>query len=138
MASLAKPNIVNFNFGERYLYGRIYRSQLPIKPHKSTLKNLTHVADAVTHLQAVNFVADAFNDMAQQFHKMSLSGKIDASDSFLSDIKAYKAYIDPEAAYDEYYASFRSSLKAVFGGKNIKFQGPRRRRPLRACAPVGR
>jgi len=62
------PNLINFNFGEKIFYGRMNRYHAPmiLDKNENSLASLTYVDDTDGTLQAVNFVAEAFNEMALQ------------------------------------------------------------------------
>tara|TARA_R110002012_G_scaffold320937_1_gene546834 strand:+ start:413 stop:1675 length:1263 start_codon:yes stop_codon:yes gene_type:complete len=107
-------NIVSFVDGEKIFYGRINHSFVPITPKHSILKPLTNVNDPEKPLKAVNFVADIFNEMALQFQKCAMQGRIDANDPFLANIRAYSAYTDPKAEYKIYKDIYFDSLKNLF------------------------
>ena len=55
-------NLIDFNFGEKLLYGRVTKNFVPIYFTNQflKLKNLTAVADPKTTLSAANFVVDMF------------------------------------------------------------------------------
>ena len=65
----SQKNLVNFTFAEKQLYGRVDRLYLPIVPNNigAPLKDVrTKVQNRV---QALNFVVDAFENLATQFRK---------------------------------------------------------------------
>ncbi len=107
-------NIVSFIDGEKIFYGRMDHKFIPIVPASNILKPLTNVNDSTKPLKAVNFVADVFNEMALQFQKCAAQGRIDVNDPFLANIKAYKAYLNPEADYKIYKDVYFNSLKNLF------------------------
>jgi hypothetical protein len=115
-------NIVSFNDGEKIFFGRIDRRFVPIAVSKSSLKYVGVSADSTRPVKAVNFVADLFNEMVMQFDKCATTGKINASDPYLSRLKAYRAYEDPEAQYEIYKAVYFDALKEYFSRNSIKFK----------------
>jgi len=115
-------NIVSFSDGEKIFFGRINRSFVPIVASRSSLKYVGVSADSTRPVRAINFVADLFNEMVNQFDKCASTGKIDASDPFLSRLKAYRAYEDPEAQYEAYKTVYFDALKQHFVRNSIKFK----------------
>lgn len=104
-------NIVNFHFGEKYLYGRvdtsfspmIFReSRMPFLSNLKSIKNKTGTQD----LKAVHFVVDNFDAMAARFKDRAARGLIDTTDPYLSNIKAYKAYESTDTLYTGYLRSY--------------------------------
>jgi len=108
--SLYLHPVRDFNFAEYMLYGRINKSHNPISLLKNNLKKINKVNDSKTEVRALNFVADAFGQVVQEFQRASVQGKLDSSDPFLYDLKAYKAHVDLQTVYNNY----RNSLKRVF------------------------
>ncbi|HCI69663.1 MAG TPA: hypothetical protein DHV30_03300 [Balneola sp.] len=115
-------NVVSFLDGEKILFGRMDRRFVPITVSNSSLKYVGVSADSLKPVKAVNFVADLFNEMVLQFDKCSTTGKIDANDPFLSRLKAYKAYVDPEAQYETYKLVYFNALKNHFKKNLIRFK----------------
>lgn len=114
-------NLVDFNFGERYLYGRVNRYFVPIRVNSTYLqtKKFQSVADPRASLTAVNFVVDAFEQMARQFEKCAQLGKISNNDEFLTNLRVHKAYQDPTILYRSHSQSYADALKSIFRNKNI-------------------
>jgi hypothetical protein len=108
--SLYLHPVRDFNFAEYMLYGRINKNHNPISLVKTNLKKIEKVSDPKSEVTAVNFVADAFAQVVQEFQKASIQGKLDSSDPFLYDLKAYGAHINLQTVYNNY----RDSLKRVF------------------------
>ena len=116
-------NLINFNFGEKLFYGRMNYHQAPIALNRkeSSLVPLTYVDDVGSTLHAVNFVAEAFNQMAAQFRRSIAEGKIRSDTSYLSNLTAYKAFEDPFTKYREYKKSYFEKILKKFKRKKIKF-----------------
>ncbi len=115
-------NVTNFNFGEKFLYGRVSRLFVPIEPTQTnrTLKSFSAHATAGDAVKAFDFVVDAFNDMAQQFQKCAYTGKIDTKDPYLTNLLIYKAYESPATQYQNYYKGYKAALASQFKSKKIK------------------
>ena len=115
-------NIVSFADGEKIFFGRMDRRFVPIVVKKSSLKYVGVSADSLKPVQAVNFVADLFNEMVNQFDKCATTGKIKTNDPYLSRLKAYRAYEDPEAQYELYKALYYDALKQYISRNSVKFK----------------
>ena len=118
-------NLKNFNAAEKYLYGRVNRAYVPIEIDTDfvSLKGLpqTNKTDANGY-QAINFVADAFNELCMQFRVKLQAGKIDAKDPFLSVLNANKAYQSPRTLYRFFSIGNKKTIRNSFDDKNIKFK----------------
>tara|TARA_Y100000592_G_C5436570_1_gene301035 strand:+ start:143 stop:1405 length:1263 start_codon:yes stop_codon:yes gene_type:complete len=115
-------NIVSFNDGEKIFFGRMDRRFVPIVASPSSLKYVGVSADSTRPVKAINFVADIFNEMVTQFDKCATTGKIDAGDPYLSRLKAYRAYEDPEAQYEIYKSVYFSALNEYFARNSMMFR----------------
>ena len=100
----------DFNFAEYMLYGRINKNHNPIVFNTANSKKITNLNDPKQDLVAANFVVDAFNAVVQEFEKAALQGKLATDDSYLYQIKAYRAYDSLGAFYNNY----RNGLEDVF------------------------
>ena len=78
------------------------------------LKSLNKKNETTSDLRALNFVVDAFNDLAQQFAKCLQIGQINDDDPYLTNLKVYRAYQDPEISYNNYINTYN----AIFMAKN--------------------
>ncbi len=114
-------NIVSFIDGEKIYYGRIDRRFVPINVSKNSLKRLPINADSLRPHQAVNFVSDMFEQLCTQFQKAYAQGRLNRSDPYLGSIKAYKAYVDPRAEYEQHRKIFFAKLENDFRSKKIRF-----------------
>jgi len=102
--NLNYKNLVNFNFGEKFLYGRVSRNFRPIyfNDNLVQLKTFNPINAQGTPPQAVNFVVDMFNRLSTQFQKCVTIGKISSDDPFLSSLKVYKAFENPEELHGSF------------------------------------
>ena len=98
---------------EKFLYGRVDRdfSPMHIKDPDSYLKQFSKVPADRVNLRALEFVVDAFNDMAQQFDKCLQLGQIDANDPYLSRLKVYRAYESPRKRYKSYLDTLNANIR---------------------------
>ena len=119
----AKPrHIVDFNIGEKFLFGRVGRKYIPIEiRNQQFLKKISpkYLLEPSANMEAMNFVVDVFNEFANQFEKSAAIGKISPNDPFLSNIKVYKAYLDPNFRYDAYLDIFADALETQFRNRKI-------------------
>ena len=110
-------NLVDFNFGEKFLYGRVSRNFKPIYFTNALvpLKTFNPINAEGTPPQAINFVVDMFDRLASQFQKCVTIGKISPDDPFLSALKVYKGFENPEELHGSFLrtqlGSFSRQLK---------------------------
>jgi hypothetical protein len=125
MVSVEYTNLINFLFAEKYLYGRVSRNYTPIEINlnATSLKNLavTNKADA-NGFQAMDFVADAFNDLNAQFRNKVMSGQISANDQYLTTLEANKAYESPRKQYSDYFRSIKNFIIDIFTDRELNFK----------------
>jgi len=107
-------NLVDFNIGEKFFYGRVTRRFEPVYVVNSPtlLKNTSFSNSQNEPRQAMKFVIDMFERLKTQFDKSVADGKIKDNDPFLSSLKIYKGYQDPIELYNSYLNTYFSSLNA--------------------------
>lgn len=112
-------NLTNFNFAEKQLYGRVSRLYVPIvaADYVATLSYITTTGGDPT-IQALNFVVDAFNDLNEQFDKCIMTRAISPSQRFLSTLKVYKGYQNPQALYHNHITDYMETIGAKFKSSN--------------------
>jgi len=118
-------NITDFNFAEKQWYGRVDRSFVPRifkNSGKLQLKQFKQSNINGPPLQAVNFVVDAFTDLARQFTKCAMIGKIDTTDPYLSQLMVYSAYKDPNLLYGTEVMNYAISLKSYFSQNRLRYK----------------
>ena len=121
MKTLGMRNIINFYYGEKYLIGRVDTFYTPmILETASSLKEISNSAYPDSPQSALNFVADAFEQMTKDFKIAVRANKIISYDKYLSDLKVYKSYEDPNVKYEEHYNSFASALIKKIRKDNLK------------------
>tara|TARA_R100000278_G_scaffold8504_1_gene10491 strand:- start:1933 stop:3198 length:1266 start_codon:yes stop_codon:yes gene_type:complete len=113
-------NIIEMDGAEKILYGKVNKNFIPLVVTKDKLKNLALFDDQSIPPVAVNFVADLFNAMADQFKKCVQSGNIRPNDAYLSNLKAFKAYQDPLELYKTYQQQFFNSLAGLLLQEGVK------------------
>lgn len=115
------PNLIDFNFAEKALYGKVGRTYVPITANPSLVrfKDFISSGNPRQNLQAIGFVVDAFEALAQQFKKAEQSGKIYSNDPNLTNLKVYKSYKSNNISYEEYQINFIKALKTNMNINNI-------------------
>ena len=114
-------NIVNFHHGEKFLYGKIRRDGTPVAPiGDSVLKTITAAGNPTNPPQAMNFVVDVFHQMSLQFQKCVELNKISSNDPFLSNLVAYRGYVEPPALFAGYQKVIYNSIRAFFSSADIR------------------
>jgi hypothetical protein len=100
-------NVVDFNFGEKYLFGRVNKNYVSIQPNE-ILTTFTNVGNQRSRnsVRVFNFVADGFQELSRQFKKAAQIGKIDRNDAYLTNLIAYDGYRNPDALYNNYFSDF--------------------------------
>tara|TARA_Y100000591_G_C21768503_1_gene664209 strand:- start:23 stop:1246 length:1224 start_codon:yes stop_codon:yes gene_type:complete len=110
--TLDYANLVDFNFGEKFFYGKVQRNFVPMYFDNEVIK-LKTINSSVTNGQyftAMNFVADAFDKLAEQFQKGISSGQIYDNEEYLSQLKVFKAFTSPIAVYDQHLTNTTDAL----------------------------
>jgi len=117
-------NIKNFRFAEKYLYGRVDRSYIPIEVGPNTrMRGLTQTnRSAANTFQIIDFVGKAFEDMSMQFRKKVMAGQIRADDPFLSTLEVQKAYQSPRTLFRNFLITSKDGLAASFRSLGLTFQ----------------
>ena len=113
-------NLIDFNFAEKYLYGRVSRVFVPI--HVSSVKVLKRFKTtnaSETPMRALDFVVDAFEAMAANFRKCAASGLIDDTDPFLSNLQVHKAYVSHNKVYKDYLENYLGRIELQFKKRKI-------------------
>ena len=113
-------NLVDFNFAEKYFYGRVSRQFVPIVVNNNKkLKQFISNKDPEKPTRALDFVVDAFEQMASNFRKCAMAGLIDETDPFLSNLLVHKAYQSHSRLYREYLDMYLGRIELQFKKRNI-------------------
>ena len=115
-------NLVDFNFAEKYLYGRVNRLFVPIVLNQTMLplKTFDKSIDSARTLSAVSFVVDAFNGLAAEFKRCVEKNQIASDDPFLSNLTVYKAFQSPEQLYNQYLTTYYSTIASEFSRQKVR------------------
>jgi len=108
------PNLVNFNFGERVLFGRVDLYFVPIVLNSAYINYEPRSSSGVPRAGAINFVLDAFRTLSALFDKARGTGKISSDDPYLSDLRIFKGYQDPNKMYTNYFKAYYNVITSNF------------------------
>tara|TARA_X000001382_G_scaffold130897_1_gene127682 strand:+ start:209 stop:1405 length:1197 start_codon:yes stop_codon:yes gene_type:complete len=106
-------NVVDFNFGEKYLYGRVNRNYVTIQPNEimASFSNINNASNR-NSIRVLNFVAEGFQELSRQFKKAAQIGKIDRNDDYLTNLIAYDGYRSPENLYNSYISDIVLAIRS--------------------------
>jgi len=116
-----RPNLVDFTFAEKALYGRVNRRYQPMVANESRLAMISLSSGTIKTIKAYNFVVDAFHDLQNKFRQKAASNQIDTKDEFLADLTPIAGYVDPKVLYRNYKAAYVTGMGNVIKNKNLKF-----------------
>tara|TARA_R110001599_G_scaffold285753_1_gene488112 strand:- start:1177 stop:2466 length:1290 start_codon:yes stop_codon:yes gene_type:complete len=118
-------NIVNFNYGEKCFYGRMDYAEGPIvlrqRAAGGSLIGIRASKVGGAPIQALNFVAEAFDQMVLHFNKCVQAGLIRGDQKYLSQLLAYKAYEDPLLKFNELQSAYATTLRRKFAANKAEF-----------------
>jgi hypothetical protein len=98
--------LVNFNFAEKLMYGKVNRNFVSMQARDSltVFKRIANTDGASSNLRVMGFVHDAFFDLSRQFRKATQIRSIRLNDPYLTNLKAFDAYQTHDTAYSQYVA----------------------------------
>lgn len=116
-------NVVDFNFAEKKLYGKVNRLYVPMIVAGSVLpiKNSPYKAEVGKEAAALNFVVDAFSELIQEFVVAAARNSIQGGDKYLTKPKIYKGYRDPGRLYREHLAEYQKGMRAALRHQKIRY-----------------
>lgn len=115
------PNLVDFNFAEKALYGRVNRYYQPMVANENRLVMTELSSGGVSSVKAFNFVVDAFKDLQNKFIIKTANNEIDTEDEFLATLKPVAGYVDPKILYRNYKLAYVTGMGKIIDNKRIKF-----------------
>lgn len=101
-------NIINMNFGEKYFYGRVNRSFVPILPDTTIIKTKSFKKN--TDLTALNFVVNRFELLVSDYDLYSYKN-MTAKTGLFVELKPVKAMIDPTILFSNHIVGISKTLK---------------------------
>jgi len=114
-------NLIDFNFGEKRLYGRVDKLVQPVVPNENYFKFVELKAGTPEPVKIFNFVADAFADLQNRFKIKVVRSEISADEKFLTDIIPVSAYQDPKQIFQKHSDSFSIAVGNVIKENNLRF-----------------
>jgi|10_taG_2_1085330.scaffolds.fasta_scaffold06007_2 hypothetical protein len=117
------PNLVDFGYAEKRLYGRVDRQYIPMvnNNYLLPLKAITADTSPLKSSMAINCVADAFQDLSEQFQKKIMRNEIDSSDKYLANLQVYKAFENPQRLYGQHLTAYSKAFNKIIKAERIKF-----------------
>lgn len=104
------PQVVDFNFAERTLYGRVDRSLTPVYPKAEFIvPNMVQSGEGPT-VSLMNFVADQYYDFEAHFSRACRMGLLPNDDPIFTALQAQRGYLDPA----ELYANYSDELMGIY------------------------
>ena len=111
--SFLDKSIVDFNFAERVLYGRVNEDLDVVVPKQEALKTIVSTVTR-RNVTLMNFVTDAFADFERTFERARNSGKIKQNDPYLSFPQVYNSYQNPKNLYENYFSLIMREFENTF------------------------
>jgi len=99
---MGPPQIVDFNFAERNLYGKVDRQHNPVYAKTTFIVPVFSANNKNSTILAMDFVADQFNKFEAHYLRACRMGLIPVDDALLSTIEIKKAYESPRDLYRLY------------------------------------
>ena len=86
--------LVDFNFAEKLLYGKVNRDYISMEPNDilTRFTQIPNSSDDSGTVQVMSFVAEAFAGLSRHFIRSTQIGAIRKNDPYLSNLKAYAGY----------------------------------------------
>jgi hypothetical protein len=114
--------LVDFNFAEKFFYGRVNRDYLSIEPDETfnSFESLRQSDSTTGRVRVMSFVALAFNNLYRHFERSVQIGKIRKTDPYLSVLKPYEGYQKPQVAYSNYFDTVIEAMTKVKIQNNVK------------------
>ena len=114
-------NLVDFNFAEKQLYGRVNKTFSPIVANENVFNFVSLPSVGGRNVIVYDFVAHAFRRLQNKFKIKSEKGEIQTSEAFLSDIIPYNGYRDPKGLYDSYTATYAAAMSEIAKEEKIYY-----------------
>jgi hypothetical protein len=108
-----KP-IVDYNFAERVLYGRIDQNLSSVIPKPEFMVSLANTNNPESAVQLLDFVADMYQDLVNSFEKACRLQILNNNDPYLSKINAYRTYEEPNFDYSIYISDVLNEYNQEF------------------------
>ncbi len=114
--------LVDFNFGEKYLYGRVDRDFISMEPSRimSRFSTIPNSSNDSGRVQVMSFVGEAFFGLSRHFRRSIQIGAIRSSDPYLSNLIAYAGYQNPKRAYQRYLNALTAAMSKHKNNKRFR------------------
>ena len=119
IATSKYKNLVDFNFAEKQLYGRVNRVFTPIVANEKVFSFVSLPSTDAGNVTVYNFVAHAFIQLQNRFKIKSQRGEIQSGETFLTDLIPYKGYRDPKGLYDSYTTMYADVMSEIARDEKI-------------------
>lgn len=96
------PQVVNFNFAQKTLYGRVDRSHAPVVPDQQFITPVSVQNGEGPTILLMNFVADQYLDFEAHFANACRMGLLPDDDAIFGSLQAKRGYIDATDLYESY------------------------------------
>ena len=113
---MGPKQVVDFNFAEKGLYGRVDRQHNPVIAKSEFIIPLSRSNNRVDTVRLMNFVTDQFIDFESHFVRACRLGLIPVDDPVLSSLQVKRGYEDPLDLYRVYVAGIMETYITNFLG----------------------
>ena len=110
------PQVVNFNFAQKTLYGRVDRSHAPIVPDEEFIVPVAVQNGEGPTILLMNFVADQYLDFEAHFANACRMGLLPDDDPVFGSLQGKRGYVNPTELYEEY----SDNIMALYANKFLK------------------
>jgi len=111
---LGPEQVVDFNFAEKNLYGKVNRELTPVIARKEFLVPLTITNESQGTKLVMNFVADQFKDFENHFIRACRLGLLPVDDPYLSAVRAVRTYEDTLPNYRSFVGESMSTFNSTY------------------------
>jgi|5B_taG_2_1085324.scaffolds.fasta_scaffold00122_15 hypothetical protein len=108
------PHVVDFNFAERVLYGKVDRQHNPVFPNERFITTLGSSNNKNSTIRVMNFVAQQFVDFEKHFVRACRLGEIPINDPVLSTLVVHRGYDSPINMFDNYLPTVMGTYVDIF------------------------
>ena len=111
---LGPEQVVDFNFAEKTLYGKVNRELTPVIARKEFLVPLTITNESQGTKLVMNFVADQFKDFENHFIRACRLGLLPVDAPYLSAVRAVRTYEDTLPNYRSFVGESMSTFNSTY------------------------
>lgn len=112
--------IIDFNFGEKFFYGRVDRNFIPIVAKLDLLRDFNNSLVEAGTTSDLNFVVWAFTKLNDQFKKCFLQQKIAPADPYLTNLRIYRGNESHESLYVSHLNEVTNAIQRHFIAEDIQ------------------